>query len=219
MSNKYLIVEGIYDKIFYENLFKKIQLKKINVKCPQDFYAPYNGKGNCINLLSQLVPQFNDGTIQKIALIVDADFNDISSQGFSSTLECIKQKLSDFNYEKLTQPCDHRNGIIFSNSNGLPEIAVWIMPNNSDEGYIEYFLKGAVHSDQSEVIDEAIEICSSMKTKRFSDHHEVKSQIAVFMAMQDNPGRNITHMIEKSLIDIKNSEMEKFCSFLKRYYG
>lgn len=219
MSNKYLIVEGLYDKIFYKALFEKINLKKINVKSPQDFSIPYDGKGNCINLLSDLVPQFNDGTIEKIALIVDSDFNEISAQGFSNTLRNIDQKLSSLGYNKSTQSCNHKDGIIYSNPRGLPPIAVWIMPDNQNEGYLEYFLKKAIHQDNIQILEESIEICNKMKTRKFSDHHLVKSQLAVFMAMQDNPGRNINHMLERSLIDLDSTDMKKLCKFLKDYYS
>lgn len=219
MAAKYLIVEGMYDKIFFEKIFEKIKLKEIQIRRPTDFNnAQYNGKGNCIRLLDDLVPLFNDGSISKLGLILDADFRHISSQGFDNTLKMVSEKLNKFGYDKKTKSNEYHKGLIFSASNGLPNIAIWIMPNNNKEGYIEYFLKDIISDKFVEMKEEAENICQKMISKKFSEHHLLKSEIAVFMAMQDNPGRNISHMIENSLIDFNKPEFKVFTTFLKQYF-
>lgn len=218
MASKYLIVEGKYDQNFFEKLLDFKKMKGVSIKCPRDLKGSYNGKGNCIDLLTGLVPSFHDGSMSKLGLIVDADFEKISSQGFGNTLKSISEKLKNFGYNIYTKPCNYSNGIIFSNSSGLPDIAIWIMPNNKNEGYIEYFLKDLIDDKLSDMIADAEKICSKMAHKKFSDHHLVKSEIAVFMAMQDNPGRNISHMIEKSLLDFDKPQLKVFYSFLNKYF-
>lgn len=61
MEKKYLIVEGYYDFLFYTALFNKLKIKDIKIISPQNFGFPYNGKGNAINLLKDLIKQFYDG--------------------------------------------------------------------------------------------------------------------------------------------------------------
>jgi len=136
MDKKYLIVEGYYDLLFYTSLFNKLKIKDIKIISPQSFGFPYNGKGNAINLLKDLIKQFYDGRAEKIGIILDADFNNISKQGFHNTLREIKEKVEKDGYELLTKPNKYNDGIILKSSKGLPDIAVWIMPDNKSEGYL-----------------------------------------------------------------------------------
>lgn len=218
MSEKYLIVEGYYDKIFYSKLFEKIKLKNIKIVKPNDYLVPYNGKGNCIKLLEKLTKQFVDGRASKIAIILDADFKGISSQGFWNTFHEIEKIISPFGYNVKTRTCDFNKGIIFNNSNGMPDIGVWIMPDNSGEGFLEYFILDSLDSEFSPELIEAREICSNIKNKKFPDHHKTKAELSIFMAMQENPGRNITHIIEKSMLNFNGEKSKLFFSFLKDYF-
>jgi hypothetical protein len=38
------------------------------------------------------------------------------------------------------------------------------------------------------------------------------------MAMQDNPGRNATHLVEKEHIDFDNGKIKRFIDFIQSYY-
>jgi len=219
MDKKYLIVEGYYDFLFYTSLFNKLNIKGIKIIPPQSFGFQYNGKGNSMGLLNDLVKQFYDGRVEKIGIIVDADFNTISKQGFHNTLRAIHEKVAEYGYEPFTKPNEFYNGIILRSSKGLPDIAVWIMPNNKNEGYLEYLLTEIINSDYKSSIEEAEDICGKLKNYTFPAHHRQKSFLAIFMAMQENPGRNITHLIEKDYIDFKNEKIEKLINFITNYYN
>jgi hypothetical protein len=69
-----------------------LKIKDIKIISPQSFGFPYNGKGNAINLLKDLIKQFYDGRAEKIGIILDADFNNISKQGFHNNEERLKKK-------------------------------------------------------------------------------------------------------------------------------
>jgi len=216
--DKYLIVEGYYDFLFYTSLFNKLKIKDVKIIPPQGFGLKYNGKGNAITLLKDLVQQFYDGRAERIGIIVDADFKDISRQGFYNTLKNIEEKVEKDGYALFTKPNDYHNGIILKSSKGLPDIAVWIMPDNRNEGYLEYLLLEVIDSNKKQAIEEADKICNDLKNYAFPEHHRQKSFLAIFMAMQENPGRNITHLIEKDYIDFKSGKMEKIINFIINYY-
>ncbi|MDM8523712.1 hypothetical protein QUF80_10100 [Desulfococcaceae bacterium HSG8] len=218
MNKKYLIVEGYYDFLFYTSLFNKLKIKDIKIIPPQSLGFRYNGKGNTITLLKDLIKQFYDGSVEKIGIIVDADFKDISKQGFHNTLHDIKGKVEKYGYEPFTKPNDYHNGIILKSSKGLPDIAVWIMPDDKNEGYLEYLLLDVIDSSNKRSTEEAGKICNDLKNYSFPEHHRQKSFLAIFMAMQENPGRNITHLIEKDYIDFQNGKMEKLINFIIDYY-
>lgn len=107
---------------------------------------------------------------------------------------------------------------MLKSSKGLPDIAVWIMPDNKNEGYLEYLLLEVIDSANEQSKEEAKKICTNLKNYSFPEHHRQKSFLAIFMAMQENPGRNITHLIEKGYIDFKNVKMEKLINFIVNYY-
>jgi len=92
------------------------------------------------------------------------------------------------------------------------------MPDNKNEGYLEYLLVEAIDSANKQSREEAGKICNELKNYTFPEHHRQKSLLAIFMAMQENPGRNITHLIEKNYIDFKNEKMKKLISFITDYY-
>ena len=58
-------------------------------------------------------------------------------------------------YELLTKPNKYNEGIILKSSKGLPDIAVWIMPDNKSEGYLEFLLIEAIDSANKQSKEEA----------------------------------------------------------------
>lgn len=218
MPEKYLIVEGYYDYLFYKSLFEKLSIKDIKVTKPQDTGISYGGKGNAIKFLGTLASQFRDGRADKILIILDADFNNISNEGFYKTLYQIRDELSGYNYDIFTQPCKYTDGIILRSSKGYPDVAVWIMPDNSGEGYLESLLIEVIDSSVAACMREATEICTGLRNRRFPEHHYHKAVLAIFMAMQDNPGRNITHLIENGYINFSNVKIRRLVDFIKNYY-
>jgi hypothetical protein len=218
MAKKYLIVEGYYDYLFYKSLFEKFAIKQIEILKPQDAKIPYGGKGNAVKLLGRLVPQFRDGRAERILIVLDADFKDICNEGFHKTLGTIHDEVKMYGYDVFTQPAKYAEGIVLKSSKGLPDIAVWIMPDNSNEGYLESLLIEIMNYSNQACIREAKEICHSLKNRRFKAHHQHKAILALFMAMQDNPGRNATHLVEKEHIDFDNGKIKRFIDFIQSYY-
>lgn len=155
MSVRYLVVEGVFDCNFFTSLLGKYSINGIKIAHPQHFGAKYNGKGNAIDLFLDLIKQFPDGRSDKIALIVDSDFILISKQGFRNTLDFIKQKIESEGYELFTPSCNYNKGLIFKNTKGLPDIAVWIMPNNSSDGYLETLLLDSLKEEDDEYFTES----------------------------------------------------------------
>ena len=219
MAQKYLIVEGYFDKLFYQSLLKKVSLKNIEIVMPTDGTSYYNGKGNSVKMLSTLLPQFNDGTADRILIILDADFDYISNQGFHATLRLVNEELKKHGYDISTRSCDYQNGIEYRNDNGLPNVGLWIMPNNSAEGYLEYLIFDSLSDSKDSAKTEAVAICGKLENVSFSEHHQKKSELAIFMSMQENPGRNITHIIENEYIDFEKDKIKQLIRFLEGYFN
>lgn len=218
MPQRYLVVEGTFDYNFFELLLKKCSIKNITIVHPKSLGGYYGGKGNAINILPDLIKQLDDETADKLALIVDSDFISISKQGFHNTLDEVKEKIAPNGYELLTQSCNFNKGLIFKSSSDLPDIAVWIMPNNSLDGYLETLLFKSLKENEGEYLEEANRLYRSVRIKKYPNHHESKAKLALYMAIQDNPGRNISHIIINDFIDFDSDQMKKFIDWLTNYF-
>ena len=220
MSNKkYLIVEGVYDKIFFEALLLALGVNDVEIKTPINNGLSYNGKGNAINLFVSSLLSIRSGSIKKLALIVDSDFSKISSQGFRNTLDAVIAKTRAKGFDIKTQPVNYKDGILLKNDSCELDAALWIMPDNKMDGYIEYLLFDALSLVKTDITSEATSIIEKSKTKEYPAHHEMKAKLAIAMAMLENPGRNISHLINKNILNYKDNKLlNYFTNFLFDYF-
>ena len=159
------------------------------------------------------------GSIERLALIIDSDFSHISSQGFRNTLDKIIEKTRTKGFDIKTQPVNYQNGILLKNDAYEMDVALWIMPDNKIDGYLEYVLFSALSAAKTNITSEATDIISKIKTKEYPAHHEMKAKLAIAMAMLENPGRNISHLIEKNILDYENNQyLRTFTAFLRDYF-
>jgi hypothetical protein len=219
LSKKYLIVEGVFDKLFFDALLPALGIKDVEIKTPQNNGIAYNGKGNAIDLYVTMLLGIPSGGTERLALIIDADFSEISSQGFRTTLNTLIEKTSTKGFDIKTQATDYRNGILFKNDAYKLDVALWIMPDNKIDGYLEYLLFNALSAVKTNITTEATDIISKIKTKEFPAHHEMKAKLAIAMAMLENPGRNISHLIDKNILNYGNNQyLKTFTTFLCNYF-
>ncbi|MDR0719292.1 MAG: hypothetical protein LBF78_06615, partial [Treponema sp.] len=92
LFRKHLIVEGVFDKLFFDALLSALTINDVDVKTPNKNGIAYNGKGNAVDLFASSLLNIHSGSIERLALVVDSDFSDISLQGFRNTLNRIIEK-------------------------------------------------------------------------------------------------------------------------------
>jgi hypothetical protein len=161
----------------------------------------------------------HSGSIERLALVVDSDFSDISLQGFRNTLNRIIEKTRSKGFDVKTSPANYKNGILLKNDSCGYDVALWIMPNNQLDGYIEYLLFDALNVVKSNITSEATSIIAKSRAKEYPPHHEMKAKLAIAMAMLENPGRNISHLIDKNILDYENnSSLKGIITFLCAYF-
>jgi hypothetical protein len=216
---KKLIVEGYFDKLFLDILLQSMKLKDVEVKTPQKNGIMHGGKGNAISVFVSALKLLNDGSIEKLALIVDADFSNISSQGFRKTFDEISVKVNSEGFDIKTASSKFKNGIYYKKESIGVDVAVWIMPNNGLDGYLEYLLFDAFKVTKPQIVSEAEKIIDRLQNKEYPPHHEMKAKLAISMAMLENPGRNISHLVEKNILNYShNPVLQDFVDFLKNYF-
>lgn len=138
-------------------------------------------KQGVYNLLSRLLPSLEDGQLERLAIIVDADQTGSNSGGFDETLRQLQEKLAP--YERANS----EQGLLFRHPQGGYPIGVWIMPNNQDDGMIETWLSGCIHPDESSIFKYAAQATQQVEPQKFTEQRRIKAEIATWLAWQKKP--------------------------------
>ena len=93
------------------------------------------GGGGYEQTLDKFIEAFNTPELTNIALIVDADFGKIEGR-FAEIIAALSKRLN-LDLSKYTL---NTEGVTIV-ENGLPTIGIWIMPDNVNNGYLEYFVE------------------------------------------------------------------------------
>ena len=215
-----LLVEGKSDKQFFEAVFRNKANELLGDKTiPLLVLVPDElnpDSGNCKHsLIKELVMQidnFKDDKLKRLGVIVDADFKN-NNGGVEKTMTFISDALFKKGYLKIEANInsDSNNaifkGFVFKSDVGYPNINVWIMPNNADDGYLEYFIKDNLIENkndklQTSLFKYAIECFSKIPDKQDIKHRDIdksKAELATYLAFQKNPSYSIAAAV--NLID------------------
>lgn len=89
---------------------------------------------------------------------------------------------------------------------------LWVMPNNHDLGYLEHFLIELIAED-----DESLALSQRFLTEakaagnpKFSEIKEQKVLMALFLALQDEPGMNTQTAVRKGLFNHTHPQAQHF---------
>lgn len=220
-----LLVEGSNDKTFFENLCKIHKLNvHVKVKNPRDLLTTqntFNSKRGVIDSLEELLPLLEDAdsSIQKIALILDADITGEHRGGFQETMEQIKEKTSNFGYEKKHKYINKGIEIPHSDS-AMNSLGVWVMPDNKSDGTIEDWIKHKILDSESQLFNHACQTVGKLTNKKFSQNSITKAEIATWLAWQNQPGRTIAYALKEGeeLLDVNHESFKELITWLKAFF-
>lgn len=226
-SSNLILVEGENDKVLFSRICAKYKINtRIKVGTPLDLtgnvVGAFNSKQGVINALDTILKMLEDESalIQKLAIIVDSDYNDSNKGGVRNTLEQIKIISNDHGYSKIHKFNKDNNGIIIPhNDENMNPLYIWVMPNNKDDGTVEDWIKSKILPSENELFSHACSIVSQLKNKKFTDNSVVKAEIATWLAWQNQPGRTVSYALKDGyeLIDIENSDFVNFINWLKEF--
>ncbi|MDX8126500.1 DUF3226 domain-containing protein [Methylomonas sp. OY6] len=216
MSKKILLVEGNNDRAFFRAFCKKLDLKDVDVPeitivTPKDIGAQRNGWTNLIDHLPTEIKRLRNGDIDKLAIVIDADFEPDNYGGVTSRRSLITKKINDFLqkqnyglYEISDQP-NYKTGDIFKHTNGLPDIGLWIMPDHQNDGMIENFVEQMISAsaEQQSLLAHANFSINNLPTKLFKDIHLSKARIYTWRAWQKEPGIRLPDALSENLLTIE----------------
>lgn len=223
MPGKVLLVEGPDDRDFCFSalLYSHLESVLIEPKTPRDSNPKIKGNG-VDNLITALELQINklfeaDGP-EALGVVLDADHKtgDPSCDfGFTVRRDQIAVVLARHGWQPSLSGLSM--GEVFQNSNGLPPIGLWVMPDHKNDGMLEDFVTPLVKGlDQQNLLAHAQGTVSQLPTKLFNTAlHTTKANIATWRAWQKPPGKALSKLITSGDLDLSLSPAAEFIDWLK----
>lgn len=222
MSQNILIVEGEADRGFFEALCNTPQLGvSVEVAPPKRLGGTHNSKQGVFDiLLNPYLKQLNDGTVSRLAIIVDADAAE-HGQGFACTLRRVEKIVSEYGFSvpAAAPTAATAGGCLFQHSDGLNPFGLWIMPNHADDGMLEDWLSECVSQEQIALFHHAQACVDALPTPLFKPLHQAKANIATWLAWQKKPGQGLYHCVEARLLDETAQQHKALVSWLRAVFS
>ena len=217
-SPKRLLVEGMADQAFYDACCRFAKLNQVWIGPPSDFQGVGTGKGNAIKILPDLIDEMGDERVTHLAIVVDADYFESDGLGFKDTWKKITDILEAKQYDIRSQKITNTSGYIFKNKNSLPDVGLWIMPNNKDGGFLENFIKQSLAANEKKLFSHAEFTVNKLQDVRFKPIHVSKAEVSTWLAWQKVPGQVLASAVSDSLIDLNSGVAKEFITWLKKIF-
>lgn len=200
MGRRLLLVEGANDEHVMYALLKRHAV-------PQVFEVKVAGNVDELLALLLVLPKASD--IDRIAAVLDAD-EDLSSRWAS-----LRSRLARAGYRGVPE-LPAVGGTIVQHD-GLPDLGVWLMPDNRLPGILEDFLSFLVPSDDRclPLVDGFLgsipaELC------RFPAVRRPKARIHAWLAVQEEPGRPLGQAISFRYLDAHAAAATELIAWIRR---
>lgn len=178
-----------------------------------DFLESVNGISNVTRALIQ---QINDPNVTNVGIIVDAN-----SKGPLARFTSVKNTL-----EKYLPAVVNWNFAADSDTGWVADVApdfrvgLWVMPNNRDNGYFEHFLTQLIDpNDPSlKLAQQMLEQITQSGHQRFPDLRTQKALLALFLAIQVEPGMSPTIALRKGLLNHQHPLAQRFVAWYQQTF-
>lgn len=200
MSTKnILLVEGESDRGFFEVFCRLLSIPAdVRVATPKDTGGAHNTKEGVLSHLTKvLLPQLQDGQLERIGVVVDAD-RAMHGSGFAATLRRFTDALAQDGYRLNPAAA---SGLVFIHQDGLANLGLWIMPNNADEGMLEDWIKQCLHSDEAGLYQHGEASIDAIPSgPKFQPWNRSKAEVATWLAWQEKPGNGLYNAVQPDLL-------------------
>lgn len=198
-----LLVEGEADRSFFEVMCQHFSINPvIRVAAPRDLTASLtirNTKEGVFNLLPELLKQLNDGTTEKLAVVVDAD-SLANGGGFQKARDRVGSIVNPAGFDLV--PDWNAAGLVFGHNDGLNDLGLWVMPDNTGEGMLENWINQCLHPNEDALYQHARESIDAIPgAPKFKPLHRSKAEVATWLAWQKMPGHGLYNAANPALLN------------------
>jgi len=110
------------------------------------------------------------------------------------------------------------DGTILQGDDTKPNVGVWMMPDNVNDGMLEDFLLPGAPPNAVDVAREAVELARKRQASTFKDVHHSKAVIHTYLAWQDEPGRPLGLSVTSKLLSAETPEAKRLVAWLRRLF-
>lgn len=209
MAKYKLLVEGKGDQEFFHAYCNQvIGNNLIDIFPPKSLdNSSGDGWGNLIKNLPILLAQVKNGDIDKLGIILDADYPPNDAGGFAARFNLITEQLQIYGYNIPTTHSPTK-GDIFQHPDGLSDIGLWIMPDHQGDGMLENFIEAMIASDtaQQALLDHAHQAITTLPITLFNQRlHHAKAKIFTWRAWQSKPGLSLSKALNEGILHTHGS--------------
>lgn len=194
-KSKLLLVEGSHEKRFFTQLLKEMGIKDIQVE-------EVGGQNNFQTQITLLPKSGNFNIVNQIRIIRDAD------DRFNEVFQSIQNALQKAGLPVPDKPLE------ITKKN--PNIAVFLMPDNKNEGALENLCLKSVSSDP--IIECVEDYFTCIKRKCEITHtpsHLNKAKVQVYLAKCPEGDIHMAIAAEKNIWDWDNPVFNEIKDFIK----
>jgi hypothetical protein len=219
-SDRILLVEGESDQGFFEEVCKSLGLDaRVQVAPPKALGEGRNSKEAVFNILPKLVKQLADGSLKRLAAVVDADYEAERGLGFGKTFARFGEILTDYRLAADAQESGAPRGLVFRHADGLPDVGLWVMPDNRSEGMLEDWIEGCVKQDELALLQHAQGVVAALpEPRKFKQIHRAKAEVATWLAWQKRPGYGPYLAMTDDLLDPDSTGFRGLADWLSYIY-
>ncbi len=198
--NNVLLVEGPDDKHVLLSLLT-------HYKLPENFRI--KEKGGINSLFNDLEGELLASGMQSLGIVVDADLD------LTARWQSLRNVLSTSYLNIPVEP--DINGTIVE-SNDLPKIGIWLMPDNKLPGMLEDFIAFLVPDQRNDPIWALSEKCLQEARASSPAIPQAKGRIHTYLAWQNEPSTPLGLAVTKKYLDANKPQAQQFVDWLRRLF-
>jgi Protein of unknown function (DUF3226) len=210
-----LLVEGDSDIHFVANLCKTkgiplIKGYEAKRKLEQEFFE--EGEG-VVGLKRKIPLILKEEDLTNFGIILDAN-----SKPAQSEWDSLKTIFKKAGFRNLPA-APNLSGTIFIQE-GKPKVGIWIMPNNRDSGYLEFFLEKMIpeEDDLIRIAKNATQSLIARGINRFTEIKKQKADVHTWLAWQPSPGLPYGTAISADYFDLDAGLVNIFVAWLQNVF-
>ena len=167
------------------------------------------------SLLDNLSILLDDGDLEFLAIVVDADVN------IHSRWDAVSNILVNSGSVKLPKtPSENGTVVAIEQVGRTLTVGVWLMPNNKLPGILEDFVQFLVPNDNKLLVYAKHCVANiSLEDICFPEERRSKAEIHTWLAWQEHPGKPLGLAIRSRFLDAEAPQGKIFVSWIRRVFG
>ncbi len=169
--------------------------------------------GGIKTLLKSIPVHLKESELKALGIVLDAD------KSIENRWTSICAKLKQVGYSELPKEPDEKGTII--RHEGMPDIGIWIMPNNKLSGMLEDFISYLIpDGDPLEVkASSALTEIEAEKLNKYLSTHHQKAFIHTWLAWQETPGQPMGLAITAHALEHDKEIVKVFIAWLNNLFN